>query len=265
MLKADVVNWEGKKVSEIMLPEEIFGRALDKPLLHRVVCWQLARRRRGTHSVKTRAEVRGGGRKPFRQKGTGNARQGSIRSPLLRGGGVIHGPKPRNYGEALPQKIRTKALAHALSYIFQEKRLALVENMQSKDGKTKELALRLVRTGWKKALLVDAPLEEKFQRAVRNIQGFKLIPPEGVNVYDILKFDRMALTVRAFQALSEKRFQKEISKGKGSSSNPAADKPPSFQKEISKGKGSSSNPAADKPPSFQKEISKGKRIVSDAK
>ena len=150
MLKADVLNWEGKKVSEISLKEEVFSQPLDKPLLHQVVCWQRARMRRGTHKTKTRSEVRGGGKKPFRQKGTGNARQGSIRSPLLRGGAVSHGPRPRNYDWACPKKIRKKALCNALSYLFSEKRLVFVESMVSSSGKTKELMVRFKKLDGKK-------------------------------------------------------------------------------------------------------------------
>ena len=108
MIKAEVLNWEGKKVSEITIKESLFTETPNKFLLQKAVKWQLDRRRQGDHKVKTRAEVRGGGRKPFRQKGTGNARQGSIRSPLLKGGGVTHGPQKRSYAWALPKKVRQK-------------------------------------------------------------------------------------------------------------------------------------------------------------
>lgn len=193
-MKAEVVNWEGKKVSEISIREELFKEKPSKSLLHTVVVWQLARRRQGDHKVKTRSEVSGGGRKPFRQKGTGAARQGSIRSPLLKGGGVAHGPKKRSYDWALPKKIRKKALKHALSYLFHEKRLLFVENMKSKEGKTKELSLKLKKMGFQKALLVDETAEEKFKRACRNLKNFKFLVAEGLNVYDLLKFDRVILT-----------------------------------------------------------------------
>ena len=201
MLKADVLNWEGKKVSEVTLKEEVFKQTLDKPLLHQMVCWQRAKARRGTHSTKTRSLVRGGGKKPFRQKGTGNARQGSIRSPLLRGGAVVHGPKPRSYEWSLPKKIRRKALANALSYLFSEKRLIFMENMVSPEGKTKELAARFKKTGWGKALLVAEKPDEKFQRACKNLKKFKFVSTEGCNVYDLLKFDRAVLTFSALPDL----------------------------------------------------------------
>ena len=194
MIKAEVLNWDGEKVSEIEIKEPLFTEKLNKPLLQSFVKWQLARRRQGDHKVKTRSEVSGGGKKPFRQKGTGNARQGSIRSPLLRGGGVAHGPKKRSYDWALPKKIRKQALRNALSYLFQEKRLFFVENMISDEGKTKELGSRFKKMGWDKALLVDEKNHEKFKRACKNLRNFKLLQAEGLNVYDILKFDRVVLT-----------------------------------------------------------------------
>lgn len=204
MLKADVLNWEGEKVSEISLKEEVFAQTLDKSLLHQVVCWQRDRKRRGTHKTKTRSEVRGGGRKPFRQKGTGNARQGSIRSPLLRGGAVSHGPRPRNYDWSCPKKIRKKALCNALSYLFSEKRLVFIESMGSSSGKTKELMIRFKKIGWKKTLLSDKNQEEKFKRASQNLKNFKFISPEGFNVYDLLKFDHAVLTPSVLPDLYKK-------------------------------------------------------------
>ena len=199
MLKASVFNWDGEKVSETELREDLFSLPLDKSLLHREVCRFRNAKRRGTHKTKTRGSVSGGGKKPFRQKGTGRARQGSIRSPLLRGGGVIHGPLPRSYDQSLPRKIRQKALGTALSYLFAENRLIFVESMSSKEGKTKELASRLKKLFLKKispeknkkqkALLADSVMEEKFLRASGNLKNFKFTSAQGVNVYDLLKFD----------------------------------------------------------------------------
>lgn len=204
MLKQDVLDWKGHKKSQVDLNEKIFSEKCNTALLQEVVRWQLARKRQGTHKVKTRSEVRGGGRKPFRQKGTGNARQGSIRSPLLEGGGVSHGPKPRSYDWALPKKIRQKALRHALSYLHSEKRLIFVEDMKSETGKTKELKARLDKFKLKNALLIDQKREDKFKRACRNIPKFKLIAAEGVNVYDLLKFDRALITPSTLETISKK-------------------------------------------------------------
>lgn len=194
MIKAEVLNWEGQKSSEIELKESLFTEKLNKALLQRLVKWQLARRRQGDHKVKTRSEVSGGGKKPFRQKGTGNARQGSIRSPLLRGGGVAHGPQKRSYDWALPKKIRKQALRNAISYLFQEKRLIFVEDMKSDEGKTKELYSRFKKMGWDKALLLDEKDHDNFKRACKNLKNFKFLQVEGLNVYDVLKFDRVVLT-----------------------------------------------------------------------
>lgn len=194
MVKVAVLNWEGKKVSDLSVKDSLVKEKLNEPLLQKMVVWQLARRRQGDHKVKTRSEVSGGGKKPFRQKGTGNARQGSIRSPLLTGGGVIHGPKKRSYDWAMPKKIRQKALRNTLSYLFQEKRLFFVEDMQSSKGKTKELNSRFKKMGWDKALLVNEKHQDQFQRACGNLKNFKSLQAEGLNVYDILKYDRVVFT-----------------------------------------------------------------------
>ena len=204
MRKADVFNWSGKKVSQIELPPEVFGERLNKPLLNEAVKCHLAKRRSGTHKAKTRGEVRGGGRKPFRQKGTGHARQGSIRSPLLEGGGAAHGPKPRDYGWRLPRKVRQKAFRSALSWLFAEKRALFMESMSSAEGKTKELSARLKKQGWGKALLADEKKDVLFDRACKNLKNFKFVSAESVNIYDLLKFDRLALTPAALSALYRK-------------------------------------------------------------
>lgn len=204
MIKAEVLNWEGKKVSEITVKEPLLKEKPNEFLLQKVVTWQLDRRRQGNHKVKTRSEVRGGGKKPFRQKGTGNARQGSIRSPLLKGGGVTHGPQKRSYAWALSKKVRQKALRNALSYVFQEKRLIFVEDMKSSEGKTKELASRFKKMGWDKALLVDKSSQDRFQRACKNLKNFRYLPAEGLNVYDVLKYDKVVLTPHLLETVYKK-------------------------------------------------------------
>ncbi len=204
MFKIDVLNWEGKTVSQANLSKDVFGEKLNKHLLHEVVNWQLARKRSGTHKVKTRSEVRGGGKKPFRQKGTGNARQGSIRSPLLEGGGVAHGPKPRSYDWALPKKNRQRALKTALSYLFSEKKLVVIEDLKSEKGKTKELKASLQKRGWEKALLVDEKQDDNFKRACRNLKNFKCVQTDGLNVYDLLKFDLVILTPSTLNLIHKK-------------------------------------------------------------
>ena len=204
MIQVEVLNWEGKKISEIEVKKPLLAEKPNLPLLQEAVRWQLASRRKGTHKAKSRSEVRGGGKKPFRQKGTGRARQGSIRSPLLRGGGTAHGPKSRTYSWALPKKIKQQALRNALSSLFHQKKLIFVENMKSTEGKTKELSLRFKQMGWDKALLSDEKPQESFKRACKNLKNFKFLPAEALNVYDILKFDRVALTPELLKTVYKK-------------------------------------------------------------
>ncbi len=211
MENLNVVNWNGEKVSEVSLDKGLFFESVNKSLLHEVVKWQLARKRRGTHKAKTRSEVSGGGIKPFRQKGTGNARQGSIRSPLNEAGGVIHGPKPRCYDWTLPKKLRQKALRQALSHLLSEKNIIFVENMNSTDGKTKDLSHRLVKMKLKKALLVDKVREEKFTLACRNLKNFKFVSVDGLNVYDLLKFNKVLFTPSTIDSLYDKCGKKSNS------------------------------------------------------
>src|SRR3954466_8803727 len=142
MASVDVVNWDKKKVGSVDLDASVFDIVVKKEILQTVVRWQLACRRQGTHKAKTRAEVSGGGKKPFKQKGTGNARQGSIRSPLMPGGGTMFGPEPRDYSYALPKKVRRLALSMALSFLNKEGRLFVIDAMDSKEGKTNELNKR---------------------------------------------------------------------------------------------------------------------------
>ena len=204
LVKAEVLNWEGQKLSEVDLNPVFFQKDPDLSLLQRAVVWQQAGRRRGTHKSKSRGEVSGGGKKPFRQKGTGRARQGSNRSPLLRGGGVIHGPRPRSYAQAFPKQLRCQALRNALIYMFQKQRLIFVEDMKSPEGKTKEISQRFQKMGWDKALLVDEDFQDLFQRACRNLKGFKCLPARALNVYDILKYDRLAVVPSVLQSFYKK-------------------------------------------------------------
>jgi len=193
MSKIDVLNWKKEKVGSVELPADVFNVAVKKDVLHTVVNWQLASRRRGTAMTKTRSLVSGGGKKPFKQKGTGNARQGSTRSPLMPGGAKVFGPVPRSYEYSLPKKVRALGLRMALSHLNKEGRLFVVENMKS-EGKTAELAKRLKAFGLSKAVLVDAQMDDKFKRASNNLPKFKYFPVEGVNVFDLLKHDAAILT-----------------------------------------------------------------------
>lgn len=193
MATVEVLNWEKKKVGEVTLRDDVFGQPLRKDLLHTVVRWQLACRRQGTHMTKTKGLVSGGGKKPFKQKGTGNARQGSSRSPLMPGGGTMFGPQPRDYSYALPKKVRQAGLRNALSYLHANGKLFIVDSMTSQ-GKTSELAKRLLGFGVEKAVLIDAKSDALFQRASGNLGRFRYTVPEGLNVYDLLKYDAAVVT-----------------------------------------------------------------------
>jgi large subunit ribosomal protein L4 len=169
-------------------------------ILKDAVVWQLACRRQGTHATKTRAFVRGGGKKPFKQKGTGNARQGSTRSPLMPGGAVLFGPQPRDYSYVLPRKVKKLALRTALSYLFSSQKLIVIDDLAS-TGKTGELQKRLTTFGLKKAVLVDGQEQEQFRRAARNLKGFRYYSVAGLNVYDLLKYDSLIVTKSSIEQI----------------------------------------------------------------
>lgn len=193
MATVNVLNWKKEKVGSVDLAADVFEASVKKEVLHTVVQWQLASRRQGTHMTKTKGLVSGGGKKPFKQKGTGGARQGSSRSILMPGGGTAFGPQPRSYAFVLPKKIRRLGLSMALSHLQKEGKLFVVDSMQS-EGKTGELSKRLAAFGLKKAVLIDATVNEQFSRAARNIHAFKYFPVEGLNVFDLLKYDAAVIT-----------------------------------------------------------------------
>ncbi len=193
MATVNVLNWKKEKVGSLDLQADTFEVEVKKDVLHTVVRWQLACRRQGTHMTKTKGLVSGGGKKPFKQKGTGNARQGSTRSPLMPGGGTMFGPQPRSYGYVLPKKMRKVALKMALSHLFKEGKLTVVDSMSS-EGKTNELNKRLQTFGVKKAVLIDKASDAKFSRAAKNLVDYKYSPVEGLNVFDLLKYDYAVIT-----------------------------------------------------------------------
>lgn len=193
MAKVAVYNWDKKQVGEVELTAAVFEQPVRKDLLHTVVRWQLAGRRQGTHMTKTKGLVSGGGKKPFKQKGTGNARQGSSRSPLMPGGGTAFGPLPRDYSYSLPKKVKQAGLRTALSYLQSSGKLFIVEDMKS-EGKTKELAKRLEKFGIQKAVLIDDSADQLFTRASKNLAKFRYYSVDGLNVYDLLKYDTAVVT-----------------------------------------------------------------------
>lgn len=209
MTKLSVVDWKNNKVSEVSLPEDVFNQEVKMEVLHSVVRWQLACRRQGTHMTKTKGLVSGGGKKPFKQKGTGNARQGSSRSPLMPGGGTMFGPAPRDYSYVLPKKVRKLGLRMALSYLNSKNKLVVVNEMTS-EGKTKELASRFNKIGVSKALVIDANKNELFDRASKNISGIRYNSIEGLNVYDLLKYDCLVVTPEVFPMIAERCGVKNV-------------------------------------------------------
>jgi len=203
MASVDVIGWDKKKVGSVDLDASVFDIVVKKEILQTVVRWQLACRRQGTHKAKNRGEVSGGGKKPFKQKGTGNARQGSIRSPLMPGGGVSFGPEPRDYSYVLPKKMKRLGLRTALSFLKKEGRLMVVDSMAS-EGKTKDIAKRLSGLGVAKAVLIDAETDEKFSRASRNLAKYRYYGVEGMNVYDLLKYDTAIITKDSVKKIVER-------------------------------------------------------------
>lgn len=204
MPKVTVYDMSGKQVGELELADKVFGVEPNEAVLHDAVVMQQASMRRGTHAVKNRSAVSGGGRKPWRQKGTGRARQGSIRSPQWVGGGVVFGPTPRSYAYKLPKKVRRLAIKSALSSKVKEKELVVLDQLQLKQPKTREFVKVLTNLGVeKKALVVTDSLDQNVTLAVRNLPNVKLIHADGVNVLDVLNHDKVIITRGAASRVEE--------------------------------------------------------------
>jgi large subunit ribosomal protein L4 len=204
MAKVDVYNMEGAVVGSIELSDTIFGIEPNEDVLHRVVLNQLANRRQGTHSTKTRSEVSGGGKKPYRQKGTGRARQGSTRSAQWVGGGIIFGPKPRDYSYTLPKKVRRLAMKSALSTKLSSGSIIVLDTLELPEIKTKGMVRVLENIGASRSALVVLPEKnENVEKSARNLVGIKLAKVNTINVFDILKFDKFVVTKAAVEKVQE--------------------------------------------------------------
>ena len=203
-LRVPVYSQSKQAVGEVELPEAIFAQPLRSHLLYETVKMQMANRRRGTVSTKTRAFVRGGGKKPWKQKGTGRARQGSTRAPQWVGGAASFGPLPRDYSYRMPASARKKALCVALSAKQREGNVVVLDRIEVASGKTKDMVRLLAGLEVKSALILVTTHDEKLHRASRNIPGLKVIEVEGVNVYDILGHQHLLLTQEALKALGER-------------------------------------------------------------
>ncbi|CAN5648299.1 50S ribosomal protein L4 [soil metagenome] len=201
-LKIDVQTPAGKKEGSVELPAELFDVEANIALMHQVVTAQLAAKRQGTHSTKTRAEVSGGGKKPYRQKGTGRARQGSTRAPQFSGGGISHGPKPRDYSQRTPKKMIAAALRGALSDRARNERIhAITELVEGQNPSTKSAKTFLsTLTENKKVLIVIGRSDEVGAKSVRNLPGVHVISPDQLNTYDVLNADDVIFSVEALDA-----------------------------------------------------------------
>jgi large subunit ribosomal protein L4 len=201
-MKLTVRNLDNDEVGDIELAEEVFGLPVRRDILARVVNWQLAKRRAGTHKTKGVSEIQGTTKKPYKQKGTGRARQGSLRSPQFRGGAVIFGPVVRSHAFSLQKKVRKLGLKTALSAKQGEGKLVVIDAASIGEAKTKALRARFETLGWDSVLIVDGPtLDQNFTRAARNLPRVDVLPQQGANVYDILRRDTLVLTREAVQHL----------------------------------------------------------------
>ncbi len=201
-MKYDVINLENKNVGSVELAEDVFGIAVRKDIIDRVVQWQLAKRRAGTHLVKSRSDVSGSKKKPFKQKGTGRARSGSLRATQYRGGGIIFGPVLRDHGYSLPKKVRALGLRSALSAKARDGKLIILDDLATDTVKTKDMVAKIANLGWKSALVISgAEVDKNFGLAVNNIVGIDVLPQQGLNVYDIMKKDTLVLTKDAIEHL----------------------------------------------------------------
>lgn len=207
-MKLKVTDISNKAIGEVEIDDavfaDIFGRTVRKDILARAVNWQLAKRRSGNHKTKEIGDVSGTTKKPYSQKGTGNARQGSLRSPQFRGGATIFGPVVRSHAHDLPKKVRKLALKNALSAKHKDGKLVVWGETKA-SGKTKELAAQFKKLGWASVLVIDGPaVNEQFAKAARNIPNVDVLPQQGANVYDILRRDTLVLTKGAMEHLVER-------------------------------------------------------------
>lgn len=203
MPKVAVFNIKGEKTGEIELNDNIFGVNINVPVMHETVLSYMASKRQGTHSTKNRGEVRGGGIKPWRQKGTGRARQGSIRAPQWIKGGVVFGPKPRDYSYDVPKKVKRLALKSALSSKVKDNEIIVIEDINLEEPKTKNIAALLKNFKVNNALIVIQDGRDNVILSSRNIQNVKAVKANSLNVYDILKYDRFIVTKDAINKIEE--------------------------------------------------------------
>jgi large subunit ribosomal protein L4 len=199
----DVYDMERKAVGSVEVDSDIFEFPIKEHLIHTVIRWQLAKRRSGTASTKTRAEVSGGGAKPWKQKHLGRARQGSIRSPQWRKGGIVFGPKPRDWSFDIPKKVRRQALKSAISLKHREGNILILRSLSLSQIKTKQVEEFINKFGLKRALILINDKNDNLKTSARNMKNVKILQLEGLNVYDLLRFDTFVLTEESLRRLQE--------------------------------------------------------------
>ncbi len=200
-----VTTLEGKAAGKVSLSDNVFGLEPRDDILQRMVRWQLARKRQGTHKTKGRSEIARTGAKMFRQKGTGRARHSTAKAPQFRGGGIAHGPVVRSHAHDLPKKVRALALRHALSSKLRDDSLIVIDDLAAKEAKTKTLTGSLDKLGLSNALFIGgAELDNNFKLAAQNIPNVDVLPVQGINVYDILRRGKLVLSKSAVEALEER-------------------------------------------------------------
>jgi large subunit ribosomal protein L4 len=208
MPKVDIKSVEGKVVDTIDLPDEIFAVEYNPYIIQEIVKMQLAAKRRGTHKVKTRAEVKGSTHKPYRQKGTGRARMGTLKTPLRRGGGVVFGPSPRDYSFSPPKKVRKKALKVALSKILEEGYLEIVREFDVEEPKTKPLLQKLdPDKSAARTLIILGEKQDNLVKSLSNVPNYKVLQAEGLNVYDLVNSKRVILMEKSIPVITKRLEQ----------------------------------------------------------
>lgn len=203
-MQIDIKTLADGSAGSAELPDALFAAQPRRDIIARVIAWQLAKRRAGTHKTKGMGEVSGTTKKPYKQKGTGNARQGSLRSPQFRTGGVVHGPVVRSHAFDLPKKVRRLGLISALSLKQAEGKLVVLDSVAGGTGKTRDLAGKINGLGWTSALVIDGAVDAAFRRASANIVGVDVLPTVGANVYDIIRHDWLVVTTAGIEGLKER-------------------------------------------------------------
>jgi large subunit ribosomal protein L4 len=203
MTVLDVYNINKEKVSQIEVDESVFGAEVKEHLFYEIIRAQLANRRSGTACTKTRGEVSGGGRKPWKQKGTGRARSGSSRSPVWRGGGISFGPKPRDYSYQVPKKVKRVALCSALTKKLKEEKILILDKFELSEIKTKAFKSIMAKLANSRTLIIDDG-NENLSLSARNVPNVKVLPPQGLNLYDILYYDGLLITLPSLEKIQRR-------------------------------------------------------------